>query len=797
MFKKSIQIAFQRLLMFKAYSAINIGGLGIAMAVSLAILLFTFHHFSFDKYIPNGENSYRIITRYGDGTYNTNTFAAFDDVLGDYPEIESHTTIYNKHNIEEAFVDGSKIKVQDAIIVNESFMDYFSVNIISGSRESIENPNTMMITPSMASKLFPDSDPLGKTVLLRSFTANQDSLITYTITAIIASIPEASHLKFDMLLSQSGHFEPTVKILKSRKIFGGVIYVKLYPHADIVALEKSLQTKLEPVLGSVHGPPLDALNHHLQAVGDIHFTQGLSDEKQPTIRRSSLNILLLVGFLIFVIAIINFVIMQIARSTFYRKTILIIRSLGGNKIHLLGQNTIEVLLSVSISFLIAISLLASLKLILAKHFFSNWTLPFQTMEFWILSIVLFVIVVVVVSVLSSLSLFKTQTVIKENIQPRGIKAAIPLVIFQFIMVIALTGFAILLNKQMNFIESKELGYSSENVAVIKIPQVNEKIKLFRTELVNEPGIISAATANHYPGSKFQDMTFTADENSFPFKFGFIDKYLVNTLNLNPFMYTTDLKADAVDGWIINRTFYNKLKTVFSDEQIAAGSFSNNDSPSVENDLAEFNIISVVDDFHYSSLHSEIESFAFFVRGPKARINRNVLVHFEQNKTKETIAAIHKKMEEIYPGQPVVYSFLDEQMNTQYTSEQLLLKLINVFSILAIIVACLGLLGLSIFMTEKRAKEIGIRKVNGAKLKEILILLNKDIIKWVVIAFIIATPIAYYFSQHWLQNFAYKTDMSWWVFLSAGFLALLIALTTVSFQIIKVARRNPVESLRYE
>ncbi len=797
MIKKSIKIAFQRLLMFKAYSAINIGGLGIAMAVSLAILLFTFYHFSFDKYIPNGENSYRIITRYGDGTYNTNTFAAFDDVLGDYPEIESHTTIYNKHNIEDVFVNEAKIKSTDAVFVNKSFLDYFSIDVISGNRESINDPNTMMVTPEFASKLYPYSDPLGKTVLLRSFTANQDSLIAYTITAIIEPLPEASHIKIDMLLSQKGHFEPTVKIMKSRKVFGGVIYVKLYPHADISALEKSLQTKLEPILGAVHGPPLEAINHHLQPVSDIHFTQGLSDEKQPTIRRSSLNILLLVCFLIFAIALMNFIIMHIARSTYYRKSNLIIRSLGGNKIHLLGQTTIEVLLSVSMGFFIAISLLASLKFVLAEHFFAHWIIPFRSPAFWFISICLFFVVVVVVSVLSSLSLFKTQTVINENVQPKGIKAAVPLVIFQFVMVIALTGFALLVNKQMNFIEHKALGYSSDNVAVIKIPQVNEKVKLFRAELLKEPSITSTATANHYPGSKFQDMTFTTGENSFPFKFGFIDKYAIQTLDIKPLFYTTDLKETATDGWIINRTFYNKLKTVFSDEQIASGDFSNNNDSSDENSLTDFKIIGVVDDFHYTSLHAEIESFAFFVRGPKDRVNRYVLARFEQNKAKETIASIHKKMEEIYPSQPIVYSFLNEQLNAQYASEQLLLKLINAFSILAIIVASLGLMGLSIFMTEKRTKEIGIRKVNGAKNNEIILLLNRDIIKWVAIAFIIATPLTFYFSQQWLQNFAYKTTVSWWIFLSAGLLALLIALTTVSLQIIKVARRNPVEALRYE
>ncbi len=239
--------------MFKAYSSINIGGLGIAMAVSIAILLFTFHYFSFDNYITNGENSYRIITRYGDGTYNTNTFPAFDDVLGDYPEVKSHTLCFNNHNIEDVFVGDSKIKVVDAIFVNGSFMDYFSIDIISGDKKSINNPNTIMVTPAMALKLFHDGDPLGQTVLLRSLAGNQDSLIGYTITGIVKPLPEKSHLKYEMLLSQKGHFDPTVTTLKSRIVFGRLIYVKLYANADIVELESSLKFKLQPVLGSAHG----------------------------------------------------------------------------------------------------------------------------------------------------------------------------------------------------------------------------------------------------------------------------------------------------------------------------------------------------------------------------------------------------------------------------------------------------------------------------------------------------------------------------------------------------------------
>ena len=797
MIKKSLKIAFQRLLMFKAYSAINIGGLGIAVAVSLAILLFTFHHFNYDKYIPKGENSFRIISRYGDGTYNVNTFAAFDDVLDDFPEIESHTLCFTKHNVEEVFVDDLKINVDDAIFANESFLDYFSIKMISGDRVSINQPNTIFLTPKMANKLFPHNDPLGQTVLLRSFTRNQDNLIAFTISGIVEPLPETSHLKYEMLLSQNGHFDTRVKTLKLRKAFGGLIYVKLYDNADISSLEENLEFILQPVLGFQQGPPLDAFNHKLQAIGDIHFAQGLSGEKQPTIRRSSLTILLMIGFLIFAIAIINFVIMHIARSSFHRKATLVIRFLGGNKMNLFNQIFIDVLLSVSIGFMLAITLLMSFKQILAQQFFANWQISFQSSSFWIISICLFLFVVVVVSVLSSLSLFKSQTILNESVQPKGVKAAIPLVVFQFVIVISLIGFAILVNKQMNFIGNKELGYSSENVVAIRIPEVNEKVKVFREELLNEPDIKSTATAQHYPGNSFQDMTFTNGENSFPFKFGFVDKHAIQTLKIKPIKYFTDLENEATDGWMINETFYNNLKTKYSEEQISTGNFPRDEISSDDNESKEFVIIGVIRDFHYASLHSKIDNFAFYVRGPESRINRFVLARIGKNKTKEGIAAINEKMEEIYPGQPINYSFIDEQLDIQYASERLLLKLINAFSLLAIFVACLGLMGLSIFMTEKRTKEIGVRKVNGAKVNEIVFLLNRDFIQWVAIAFILATPIAYYFSQKWLQNFAFKTGISWWIFALAGLFAISIALITVSWQTFKAASRNPIEALRYE
>jgi|GEM_PF-1275830 len=797
MIHKGFKIGIQRLKTFKAYSSINIGGLAIAIAVCLTILLYVSHHASFDKFIPDGKNSYRLISRVGDGTYNANTLAAFGDVLADCPEIESSTLCFSQHNIDEVMVGEHAIKIKSAIFVNKSFLDYFSVKMIEGDAKSINLPNTMMVTPAMAEKLFPNKNALGQTVLLRSFTHNQDSLIAYSISGIVEPLPQASHLQYEMLLSQKGHFKPTTEILKSRKVFGGLFYVKLNPATPAKDLEQKLTGLLEPKLKNAFGPPLEAFNHKLQAVSDIHFTPGLTNESKPTVRRSSHNILILVGFLIFALATLNFVIIHIAKASFSQKANLIIRFFGGSKMHLFTQNAIEVFISVCISFIVAIFFLILFRNYFADQFFSGWNISFNSPSFWIILISLFVSVNLFVSILTSLKLLKGGSILQQTIQPKRFDAAIFLVIFQFSLVIALIGFTLLINKQMNFIDQKELGYTSENVLVIRVPQSNEKVYVLKDELAKLKGISSTGTAQHYPGYHFQDMNLTIEGNTLPFKFGFIDQQAIQTLGIKPIKYYTDAKEKATEGWMINETFYKNLRSIYSEEQIATSNFPEEANQSSDDSRTEFIILGVMTDFHYVSLHSEIENFGFYIAKPEDRNNRFVLARFAQNQGKEVIAAVENTIAEVYPGQPIKYSFLDEQLYSQYASEQTLLKLINVFSILAILVACFGLIGLSIFIAEKRSKEIGIRKVNGSSVLEIIQLLNMDFLKWIGIAFVFATPLAYYATQKWLESFAYKTSLSWWIFILAGLIALVIAIITVSWQTFKAARKNPVEVLRYE
>jgi putative ABC transport system permease protein len=791
MIKQYVNIGYHRLVNFKVYSLINIIGFGIAMAVCLSLLLFSSYHFGFDRFISESENCYRLVSRYGDGTYNANTFASFDDVISNNSDIASYTTVYNNNYIDEIYVDNNKVTCDDVIFANESFLDYFSIQMNAGEKQSIGEPNTMFVTPKMASKLFPDDEAIGKTVFVRSFTRNRDSLIDYTIKGIIEPLPNNSHLTYDILLSQNGHFSNTIETVKARKVFAGLIYIRVFPEVNAGELENTLSEGIATLIKGFNGPPADAFNHKLQPIRDIHFTYDMINETGESIRLSSLYILLLVGLLIFAIATINFVNIHIARSTFHSNQSRIIISLGGSKLHLFSYLLTEILISVTISFVLAIIGLIAFNHQLIEYFNLKWQISSQISEFLIVTSGSYIIVMLIASVFCSTVFTVRPGLFKFK------KSAVPLLIFQFVLVVVLIGFTILVNKQMNYVAGKDLGYSNDNVLIIEIPQRNSKIITFTNELLKLHGIVSVGTAQHYPGYKLQDMNFSNGDYSFPFKFGFIDQNILSTLDINILQFFKESGEVATDGWYINETFYNKLKQTYTAEQITTSNFPSNENNESNNSLDKFELLGVISDFHYASLHSEIENFAFFIPKPETRYNRFVIARINQTQNPDVLSNVENMMHEIYPDERFNYSFLDTQINTKYQSEQTLLKLINSFSILAIIVACLGLIGFTLFITKKRTKEIGIRKVNGASVFEIVILLNGYFVKWILLALVLATPIAYFIMKRWLENFAYKTEISWWIFVLSGFVILVISIGTVCSQTIWAARRNPVESLRYE
>ncbi|NPD46624.1 ABC transporter permease [Lentimicrobium sp. S6] len=793
---KSISLSIKRLWSFKLYSIISIMGLSLAMAVALAIFSYTSHHASYDRFIENGENAYRLVSRLGDGNYNTSTFAALQDVIEEDVNVISSTTCHTYHSIEELDVEGEKYKIDHAIFINSSFLDFYSISLILGDYRSIDEPNMVFLTQKMADRVFPQESAIGKQVFVRSFSAHQDSLIAFTVGGIVEEMPMNSHLSYEVLFSQSGHFSPTVEAVKSRKVFAAAIYLKLREGADIEVFESGLRERAEVRLENAPGPPMEAFNFHLQPIFDIHFTAGLTGEMKPTVRESSHQVLIIIGYLILALAILNFVIMHIAKASFYRKANFMMRSMGAFKNQILFQTFSEIFISVFFSLILAIYLLASFQGLFGADYFGDFKISFFSFNFISLCLLSLLLLSLIISLIASSDLVKKESLLSEIKLKSKRKFAVILLIFQFTAVIGLIGFTLLINKQIDFIQNKDLGYNSEQTLVIKVPQNNEKINILKQELKNDKAVISAAAVRHYPGYRLQDMTFSNAEDSFPFKFGFIEADALETLDIPVIQYFHPDKERAKGGWYINETFYHQLQQKYSEEQISSSQFPV-DENAEDRGEQEFLILGVIGDFHYESLHHNIESFAFHIPDDERMGFRFVLVKFFHNEAHRLIKLVEQKLAEVFPGQPVRYHFMQEEVQEQYESESVLLKLINTFSILSILIACFGLIGLSVFISEQRTKEIGIRKVNGASISEVLLLLLKDVVIWISVSFILATPLSYFAMRKWLENFAYKTDISWWIFLLSAAIAFVIALITVSWQTIKAARKNPIEALRYE
>ncbi len=794
MIQHYLNLSWRRLSKFKTNTLINVFGLSVAITVCIIITMFSVYHLSFDKFVENGKNSFRLTSRFGDGTYNPNTFACFDDILPELTEVEDYTTCYI-NNLDEVFVGEKKFELNEAIFVNSSFYPFFSVKMREGTVETINQPNTVMLTDEISQRLFPEASPIGKTISLRSFSADREALIQYTVVGIVESLPETSHLCFDILLSQKGHFTPTINTVKHRKVLAASVYMKLFPNVEKDALTQKLADRVAVALEGVPGPPADAINFNLQPLHDIHFATDMMMSLRPTIRSSVLNILILVGLIVFVIASVNFLNLFIAQSAFYRRESGIIQFLGGRKSNLFGNFFFEILISVTISFALSLLLLLAFKKLIPTDLF-NWSLDMSSKSFWLAYTSFFPVIIIFIALFSLLNFSGLMPKAEEAIKKGRNRKMVPLVVFQYIIVIALMAFTFLVNKQLSFIKNKSLGYNPENILIINMPQQNNNVALFRDKLKNSSAVKSASSVMHYPGYRLQDMDFTNQGISFPFKFGRIDQYGLQTMDIKVLKYFSPEKDKATDGWYINNSFYQNLKSHYTDEQIAMGNFPFDETGDNDPSRTKFVILGVMDDFNYASLHSPIEDFAFLVT-PEPASSRLMLVRFEQAQLKDVLASVNAGMNEIFPGFELSYSFLDEELASKYQSEQTLMRLINSFSALAILIACMGLVGLSIFISENRRKEIGIRKVSGAKISEILTMLNKDFAKWVTIAFVIAIPIAYYAMFKWMENFAYKAKISWWIFALAGVIALVIAIITVSWQSWKAANKNPVEALRYE
>jgi putative ABC transport system permease protein len=807
MLRNYLKTTFRFLLKNKTFTVINITGLAVGTLCCLYIVLYVKDQFGYDKYFSDAKDIYRITTSLsitGDKHNNATASPPIAPAMkNDFPEVEQFTRVVPTIGVEGHLLryKDKSIYEKDVVFVDSTFFDVFNFNFINGNeKNALVQPYTVVLLKSVADKLFGREDPVNQVIEIDNAYGNHD----FKVTGVVDESKGKSHIHASMFITMnSGSLGDYVR---SNTMWAGNnftdSYVKLYPNSNAAALEK----KLPAFLNKYGAQQLKSLGMvkvlHLQPINSIHTTTGYENETSKPVSSTFLYILLLIAGLIQIIACINFMNLATARASNRAKEVGVRKVIGADRSSLIKQFLGESFLLTIISVLLALPLLMLALPYLNQITGSDIQLSFVK-NYWIWLVL--VCIVIITGLLAGsypafyLSAFDAIKVVKGNFTNRISAAGIrrSLVVFQFILSIVLISGIVIIYSQLNYIKNKDLGFDQKQKLIFNFYTDDEQNKTpsFINDLKQLPEVKVVSQANNYPGQFIYNdhgvyleggnMTTAVDAQNI-----FTDENFVQATGIKV-IDGRDFRLNDSGKVLINETLAKRLGL---NEQTAPGTklftqFAPDPATSVE-------IAGVIKDFNYSSLHEDVKPFMLVYDANPSGLS-HLIVAVNSKDYKNLLKKIAIIWQKDFSAVPFEYSFLDEEVQNQYESEIALSKIINSFTLMAILISCLGLFGLTAFSAEQKRKEIGIRKVLGASIMGIVQLLSKGFLNLVVIAFIIATPITWLATNKWLQTFAYKVPVSWWMFAIAGLIAVFIALLTVSFQAIKAAIVNPVRSLRTE
>ena len=806
MFRNYSIVAWRNLIKKKAYSFINIFGLGLGIASCLLIFMFVQDELSYDNYHEKKDRIYRIIhgqsapdSKDGSSIYPYWVWgnAPVGQALkSDFPEIDKLVQFSGRSDILLTHED--KMYQEDGIFFMDSTaFEVFSWPLIKGNpKTALAAPYSIVLTESTALKYFGDEDPMGKT-LKGSESAGRSNPGDYTVTGIMADLPLNSHFRFNALLSMS-------TFRKSRPdVFDAWGYVDFYTYFlvneqfDAAAFKRKL-----PDFISRHKEYPES--RYTIAIEPMrHMYLRTEAERQPGETGSLTNIYVfsIIGLFILVIAMINFMNLSTARSMERGKEVGIRKSIGAYRSSLIYQFLGESMIIVGLSTIVAIIIV-----VLAMPYMDDLTgkqLEIQRFITWQTASVFLGIIILIGLLAGSypalvLSGFNPVLILKgiTRSQAGGAGLRKALVVFQFTLSIALIAGTLIVYFQMSHLLDKDLGFDKEQMMVLDYNYdgiVNQRSEVLKNELEKNPSILSVAFSRSVPGSYFPHAG-TEIEN--PDGEMVMQGQPIFQVGLD---FVTHFGLELIAGRTYSREYPSDSTRAMIINEAAAKQYGyKNPADVVGKKFSQWGregtVIGVVKDFNFTSLHNNIAPLTLPFE-PYA--SRYLSLKVRSENIDETVEAVGKIWRGQVPHRPFPYSFLDDDFNRQYKSEFMFRKLFTTFACLAIFIACLGLLGLATYTAEKRSKEIGIRKVLGADLRNIVSLLSRDFIGLVLIAIVIATPISWYAMDRWLEGFAYRMEIQAWIFVLSGFIALLIAVFTISYQSLKSAVMNPVSSLRSE
>jgi putative ABC transport system permease protein len=808
MFKNFFKIAFRNISRHKAFSFINIAGLTFGLTACILIGLFVWDEHQYDKFLPHGDQVYRLYDEYSNNegtqlvTVAPPMFATTLDQ--DFPEVEKTVRVMMQAEYNRLFEAGkNKFYEQSGFYADSTFFDVFPLTFKYGSpAKALDNPSSIVISQEMAERFFGDENPVGKKILLDKvplqvkgvFEKNQKFHLQFNFLCPLAAV----HLPPERMQSWGWH-----------QFYN---YVKLKKGTDVHALELKFKKEVNEKSKPFRTDAVSSDKPFFQPLKDIHlYSANFKFDPAQRGNITYVNALTIIAIFILLIACFNFVNLATAKSLQRAKEVGVRKAIGADKKQLIFQFIGETVLLTFISTLISVAL--ALLFLPWLNNFTNKNISFSLFANPAV-IMLFIALTLIVGVLAGfypalvLSKFKPVKVLKGTVSGDVEPGRIPwlrhsLVVVQFTLSVLLIISAIVVFRQVDYLHNKDLGFNKEQIMFFPMRGDNmfKNVEAFKNELSKVPGISSVSIGYGFPGDAVAGDEIIVPHNGQRVSQSAtqltIDYDYIKTLGLQIVAGRDFSKAMGTDkdhAWIINETavkqlgFGTPLKALGQTLYWHPWGASNPDS------LKVGQVIGVVKDFNYKSLYDKVETTVLQIFPDAAW---KVAVKMKTANIGRTITAVRNAWNKFTPEYPIEYKFLDENFEQMYNAEDKLRSLLSIFTSIAIFVGCLGLFGLAAYTAERRRKEVGIRKVLGASTQGVVLLLSKDFIKLVVISLLVASPVAWYFMNKWLQDFAYRISISWWMFAIAAIIALSIAFITVSFQAIKAAIANPVRSLRTE
>lgn len=803
MFKNYIKVSLRFLLKNRFFSFINIIGLATGTLCCLYILLYVQDQYNYDKHHQDAKDIYRITTSIAHTGDVTNMATASPPIApamkNDLPEIVQYTRVVPTLGISEHLISykDRSFYEKDAVMVDSTFFDVFTYHFAKGSpRNAFTHASSIVLLKPVADKLFGTQDPIGKVITINDADGKND----FKVTAVIDESAGKSQIQANMFirLNRNGY---GAGIMSNNSWAGNnftTSYVKIRPDASVTALEKKLPALLNKYGADQLKSSGMAKTLHLQPASSVHNTPGYAAEGGKIVSSSFLYVLILIAVLIQIIACINFMNLSTARASKRAKEVGVRKVIGAGRYDLIAQFLGESFLLAFIGVIVALPLLwlalpylnqitqADIRL----SFFSDYRL-------WLMLVSLILVTGLAAGSYPAfyMSAFMAIKVIKGNftnhVSSTGLRRS--LVVFQFIISIVLITGIIIIYSQLNYVKSKDLGFNKDQQIILTFHTDDTRSKMYAMasdlQQLSEIRSISRTSNTFGAGAYFDWGVFLSGVNpaeAIDQQNLFSDENFVKTMGIKIISGRNLMAGDTgkvmINEALAKRLGLNPLKAMgtqlFTD------------------DARKYEIAGVMKDFNYKSLHDNIDPF-MVIYSPKAREINNLIVNTNAKDYSSFLAKMEAVWHKNLPQTPFDHAFMNDRMQKAYETDIILSKIINSFTLIAILISCLGLFGLAAFSAEQHNKEIGIRKVLGASVSGIVQLLSKDFLKLVIISFVIASPIAWWAMNKWLQIFVYRIHISWWMFAISGLIALLIAVVTVSYQAIKAALANPVKSLKSE